>query len=55
MRQASISHHEREIEAMTFDENNRDNLDINPTTILLGLGYAACLCVAIGWVATFLI
>ena len=45
----------KEIEAMTYDENNRENLDIDPTTILLGLGYAASLCVAIGWVATFLI
>jgi len=40
---------------MTYDEDNRENLDIDPTTILLGLGYAASLCVAIGWVATFLI
>jgi hypothetical protein len=55
MRQAAISHHGREIEAMTYNENNRENLDINPTTILLGLGYAAGLCVAIGWVATLLI
>jgi hypothetical protein len=30
-------------------------LDIDPYMILLGLGYAASLCVAIGWVATFVI
>ena len=40
---------------MTYDDNNHENLDIDPATILLGLGYAASRCVAIGWVATFLI
>ena len=28
------------------------NLDINPSMILLGLGYATGLVVAIGWLAT---
>ncbi len=40
---------------MTCDENSNHDLDINPATILLGIGYATSLCVAIAWVATFLI
>jgi hypothetical protein len=40
---------------MTYDEKNSENLDIDPSVILLGLGYATCLCVVIGWVATALI
>ena len=43
------------MEAMTYDENNNDNLEIDPVTVLLGLGYATTLCVVIGWVATFVI
>jgi hypothetical protein len=40
---------------MTSDERNEQALDIDPYMILLGLGYAASLCVAIGWVAAFVI
>ena len=40
---------------MTYDERNNENLDIDPSMIILGIGYATSLCVAIGWVATFLI
>lgn len=40
---------------MTYDDQNDQNLDIDPAMILLGLGYATSLCVLIGWVATFLI
>jgi hypothetical protein len=40
---------------MTYNERNNANLDINPSMIILGIGYATSLCVAIGWVATFLI
>ncbi len=40
---------------MRCDETNEQMLDIDPGMILLGLGYAASLCVAIGWVATFVI
>jgi len=35
---------------MTYDEQR---LDLDPTLIILGLGYASALLVAIGWVATF--
>jgi hypothetical protein len=45
--------HNAEIEKMTYDNNQ--NLEINPSMILLGLGYATSLCVAIGWVATFIV
>jgi hypothetical protein len=55
LRQASISFNEREIQAMTYDQRKNDNFDIDPTTILLGLGYATSLCVGIGWIATLLI
>ena len=34
---------------MTYEDRN---LEINPSMILLGLGYAACLMLAIAWVAT---
>ena len=40
---------------MTYDDNNNENLEIDPATVLLGLGYAATLCVVIGWAATFAI
>lgn len=30
----------------------REELHIDPATILLGLGYATCLLVALGWVAS---
>ena len=40
---------------MTYDEQNNENLDINPSMIILGIGYATSFCVAIGWVATFVI
>lgn len=35
---------------MTYDEQK---LDLDPTLIILGLGYASILLIAIGWVATF--
>ena len=35
---------------MTYDEQK---LDLDPTLIILGLGYAAIFLIAIGWVATF--
>ena len=35
-----------------MNREQNDNLDIDPATILLGLGYAASLLVAIGWVAS---
>jgi hypothetical protein len=35
---------------MTYDERN---LDLDPTIIILGLGYACILLIVIGWVATF--
>ena len=34
---------------MTFDQQNQD---LDPEIILLGLGYASMLLVAIGWVAS---
>jgi hypothetical protein len=34
---------------MTFDEQTQD---LDPTIIILGLGYASALLVIIGWVAT---
>ena len=34
---------------MTFDQQNQD---LDPTIILLGLGYACMLLVAVGWVAS---
>ena len=35
---------------MTYD---KQKLDLDPTMIILGLGYACTLLTAIGWVATF--
>jgi len=35
---------------MTYDEHK---LELDPALIILGLGYATALLVAIGWVATF--
>ena len=35
---------------MTYDEQK---LDLDPTLIILGLGYACALLIAIGWVASF--
>lgn len=32
--------------------NDRNHLDIDPAMILLGLGYAASLLTAIGWMAS---
>ena len=40
---------------MTSSENNDQILDIDPSMIILGLGYATTLIVAIGWVASFVI
>jgi len=34
---------------MTYDEQK---LDLDPTLIILGLGYASALLIIIGWVAT---
>ena len=38
---------------MTYNENQ--NLDIDPATIILGLGYATTLIVLIAWVASITI
>ena len=38
---------------MNYSERNNEHLDIDPSMILLGIGYATILFVAIGWVATF--
>jgi len=35
---------------MTYDEQK---LDLDPTLIILGLGYACVFLIVIGWVATF--
>ena len=40
---------------MAFDKQNNEYLDIDPALILLGLGYATTLCVAVGWAATWLV
>ena len=40
---------------MTHKERNDERLDIDPSTIILGIGYATSLCVALGWVATFVL
>ena len=37
---------------MNYDEQNNQNLDIDPAIILLGLGYVAILVMAIIWTAT---
>ena len=48
----SVSDNKHEIDTMTSYERNNENLDIDPALILLGLGYATMLCVAVGWAAT---
>jgi hypothetical protein len=40
---------------MTYDETQNTNLDIDPTMVILGLGYATSLIVLIGWIASFAI
>jgi hypothetical protein len=40
---------------MTSSEHNDQVLDIDPSMIILGLGYATTLIVAVGWVASFVI
>ena len=40
---------------MTSSEHSDQMLDIDPSMIILGLGYATTLIVAIGWVASFVI
>ena len=40
---------------MTYDKNNQQDLDIDPTLIILGLGYATSLCLAVAWLATAVI
>ena len=40
---------------MTGKERNNEQLDIDPSMIILGIGYATCLCVSIGWVATLIL
>jgi hypothetical protein len=54
--QATIqSHiHQRRL-TMTYDDQNQQNLTIDPAMILMGLGYAATLLVAIGWIASYTI
>ncbi|MDJ0711417.1 MAG: hypothetical protein QNJ14_13565 [Woeseiaceae bacterium] len=37
---------------MNYDNNGESDFDIDPAIVLLGLGYATCLCIAIGWLAT---
>jgi len=39
---------------MNYDESNNEHLDIDPSMIILGIGYATSLFVAIGWIATYL-
>ena len=36
---------------MNYDNNHDSDFDIDPAIVLLGLGYATFLCVAIGWLA----
>ena len=38
---------------MTYDENQNTNLDIDPATLIMGVGYATSLIVLIGWVVSF--
>ena len=45
----SISPNTQRDRKMTYDEQNQD---LDPTIIILGLGYASALMVIIGWVAT---
>jgi len=55
--QATIQshYHPIEIEKMTYDENQNTNLDIDPTMIILGIGYATSLVVLIAWFSSFTI
>ena len=46
----SVSLNTTGLKKMTYDEQN---LDLDPTIIILGLGYACTLLLAIGWVASF--
>lgn len=45
----SISPNTQRDRKMTYDEQNQD---LDPTMIILGLGYASALMLIIGWVAT---
>lgn len=38
---------------MTREETKDQILDVNPSMIILGLGYVTSLIVAIGWLTTF--
>ena len=40
---------------MSNEPHNEQYLEIDPSMIILGIGYATSLCVAIGWVASFVI
>ena len=40
---------------MNHDNKYQSDLDIDPAMILLGLGYATSLCLAISWLATSVI
>lgn len=40
---------------MSRNDQTDQMLDIDPSTIILGLGYATSLLVAIGWLATFIV
>lgn len=40
---------------MNYDEHTNQNLDIDPAIILLGIGYATILFIAISWTATLVI
>ncbi len=40
---------------MTHRNDIQEQLDIDPAMILLGLGYATSLCVAVGWLAAYVI
>ena len=44
---------QRRSKKMTYNDNQ--NLDIDPAMIILGLGYATCLILAITWVASLVI
>ena len=44
-----------EIAAMTYHDQDKHNLDIDPAMILLGIGYATTLCVAMAWAASWII
>lgn len=37
---------------MNYDEQNNQNLDIDPAIILLGIGYMTIIMLAISWTAT---